>query len=544
MPYVFGNNLHLLCTVFGNTALQAPAIPGVTSDIDQQARGATVYRGADEIFGSVPPTVVTNTGTICNGTAFTITPVGNAASYLVSGGSLVVTPTINSTYTITAIAANGCQSVVISTVAVTPSPTVTVNSGLMCEGGSFTIVPAGALNYTISGGNTVVSPLTNTDYTVTGEDANGCQDEAISSVTVNPLPTIAVNSGSVCIGSSFTMQPSGALNYTYSSGNNIVSPAINTDYTITGVDAYGCENQAVSSVTVMSLPVVTVNSGAICIGESFTIVPSGAVNYTYSGGNNVVTPTSDASFTVTGEDANGCENIAVSSVTVYILPVINVNSGEICMGESFTIAPTGAVNYTYSSGNNVVSPSSNTTYVVTGADANGCENTAQSSVTVNPLPVVSVTATPLSVCVNGATVALNGTPNGGVFSGVNVSGNVFIPASSGTFAPVYSFTDTTTGCSNSEMASIVVELCTGINGTAQLTGLDVYPNPNTGEFTVELKNGLSKNIIVTDLNGKSVYAYEGSDDHVKIDMSTHASGVYLVKVQSNTSTSIIRIVKQ
>ena len=65
-------------------------------------------------------------------------------------------------------------------------------------------------------------------------------------------PTITVNSGSVCAGSSFTMSPSGVSTYTYSSGTAVVTPTATSSYSVTGTSAAGCVSSAaaVSTVTV------------------------------------------------------------------------------------------------------------------------------------------------------------------------------------------------------------------------------------------------------------------------------------------------------
>ena len=66
-------------------------------------------------------------------------------------------------------------------------PTITVNSGVICAGQSFTINPTGANTYTIQGGSAVVSPSINTTYTVIGTSTAGCVSQAFatSSLTVN-----------------------------------------------------------------------------------------------------------------------------------------------------------------------------------------------------------------------------------------------------------------------------------------------------------------------------------------------------------------------
>src|SRR5690606_33304456 len=116
------------------------------------------------------------------------------------------------------------------------------------------------------------------------------------------LPVVSVNSGSICPGKTFSMQPSGAQSYSFSSGSPLVSPSVTGTYSVTGVSAQGCvaQSPAISTVVVAPVPVLSVNSGVICSGSSFTISPAGAVSYTYSSGSAVVTPTVSSTYSVTG----------------------------------------------------------------------------------------------------------------------------------------------------------------------------------------------------------------------------------------------------
>jgi hypothetical protein len=233
-----------------------------------------------------------------------------------------------------------------------------------------------------------------------GIGANVCstcnlQMSQIVTVTVsaNPTPTISVNSGAICSGQSFTLSPSGANTYTISGGNSIVSPTTNATYSVTGTDANGCvsSSAAIASVTVNSLPSISVNSGAICTGQSFTLSPSGADTYTISGGNSIVSPTTDATYIVTGTDANGCvsSSAAIASVTVNALPNVSAvtNNTLICVGETATLTASGANTYTWSSSANTnsiaVSPTVTTSYTVIGTDMNGCENSSTVSQVVD-----------------------------------------------------------------------------------------------------------------------------------------------------------------
>src|SRR4029077_6822663 len=82
------------------------------------------------------------------------------------------------------------------------------------------------------------------------------------------------------------------------------------------------------------------------------------------------------------------------------------------------------------------------TFVITYSytDANGCSASDSTSVTVNPLPVVSISPV-ASMCINASVVTLTGSPVGGTFSGTGVSGNTFNPSASGagTFVISYSY---------------------------------------------------------------------------------------------------------
>src|SRR5205085_908294 len=89
----------------------------------------------------------------------------------------------------------------------------------------------------------------------------------------------------------------------------------------------------------------------------------------------------------------------------------------ICNGQSVALTANGAQTYSWTPSTNLSSstgssvtanPSSTTSYTVTGTDANGCSATAQVTVMVNPLPVITV-STPAPLC-NGPSTAL--TANG------------------------------------------------------------------------------------------------------------------------------------
>src|SRR5207344_1604237 len=243
---------------------------------------------------------------------------------------------------------------------------------------SATLTASGGSTYSWSTGDVTnpitVSPTTTTSYTVTGTDAQGCSNTAVATVTIGPNPTITVNSPTICSGASATLTASGGSTYSWSTGEIInpisVSPTVTTSYTVTGTDAQGCSNTAVSTVTIGPNPTITVNSPTICSGASATLTASGGSTYSWSTGETInpisVSPTVTTSYTVTGTDAQGCSNTAVATVTIGPNPTITVNSPTICSGASATLTASGGSTYSWSTGQTInpisVSPTVTTSY--------------------------------------------------------------------------------------------------------------------------------------------------------------------------------------
>ncbi len=238
------------------------------------------------------------------------------------------------------------------------------------------------------------------------------------------------------------------------------------------------------------------------------------------------------------------------TVTVNANPAVAVNSGSVCSGKSFTMTPTGAASYTFSGGSAIISPtltsipSTVAMYTVTGSNAQGCTNQAVSSITVYALPALTLTPASSNACVNSGSIALTGSPSGGVFGGTHVSANSFTPAATGSFTPVYSYT-ASTGCANTASTSIVVSACTGIEPLSPTPAvLSIHPNPNSGEFTIELANGSEKQIRVMDITGRLIHTGSSSRDHITVDISSLAHGMYYVQVQSGSAVETVKVVKQ
>jgi gliding motility-associated-like protein len=159
--------------------------------------------------------------------------------------------------------------------------------------------------------------------------------------------------------------------------------------------ANGCTNVAISNVLVNPLPIVTVNSQTICVGETSTLTASGAVNYAWNIGaftsSLTVSPLATTQYTVVGL-TNGCSGFAVSTVSVNPLPILSINASTICTGQFASLYASGASTYTWNNGVNGnvihVNPLTTTAYSVTGT-TNNCSSAMTTTVTVFASPLIN-----------------------------------------------------------------------------------------------------------------------------------------------------------
>ncbi len=348
------------------------------------------------------------------------------------------------------------------------NPTVSAPNGSICVGQSFTLVPSGASTYTISGGSSVVSPITTTNYSITGTSAQGCvsSNTAISTVTVNALPIITAFSQTICSGSTTTLVASGASSYTWSTGATtnsiVVTPTANTVYTVNGTNASGCLGSVINvTVTLGSAPSIAVNSSTICAGANATLIASGVSTYTWGNGANtssiIVSPSATTIYTVNGSQV-GCSTNAVNISTVTVPAVTITGNTSICNGQSTTLTALGGNSYSWSTGATnasiPVSPTANTTYTVTGTNTvTGCNNVVVQTITVNALPTISITGT-LSVCNgNAASLSANGATSYTWNTGANSANITVSPSANTTYTVIGRDINT---CSNSAVATVSV----------------------------------------------------------------------------------------
>jgi hypothetical protein len=342
---------------------------------------------------------------------------------------------------------------------------------------AWSISPAGA---TLSATNTqCVTVTSNTPgtYTLTLVTTNnGVQSTATCNATfiVNPLPTVTANDASVCTGGTvqLTASPAGG---TWSGAHVNASGLFNAAgvaagpyvVTYTYTDANSCTNSDNATVTVNPLPTVTANDASICVGEGTVQLTASPAGGTWSGAN---------------VNASGLFSAAGLAAGPYV------------------------VTYTYT-------------------DANSCTNSDNATVTVNPNPVISCSATPTLIDIASAAhnsqldVDLSGnadtdpthysyawTEDGvGSFNFSNIKNPVYT-ASANDAGQAISFavtvTHIATGCSSESQCSLTVNSagsCPNVptsaicNGTTSSYTADRAPAANE-TWVWSVNNGASINV--------------------------------------------------
>jgi len=433
---------------------------------------------------------------VCAGTPATLTAVAPVAGFTwspvnLAGNSIVVAPTANTIYTVTASdgTCTGTQTVAVST-KVTPTLQASTSSTMICDGDQIVLTANGANTYSwmpgnLTGNSVTVSPSTSTVYIVTGENNVNCFGTAQQFVIVNSAPSVSVTASKllVCSGQSVTLNASGASTYTWTGGPNTasypVTPAGTTVYSVTGGQTSNtCTATKQITISVLVPNVTLPTNTAICIGKTATLTASGATSYTWNStptgnvGLYTLNPQTTTTVTMIANTQSLTTNCPVTHtvvVTVNALPTLTLTSSKtrVCRGVANTLSVTGAQTYSWSNGAStntvVVTPSVSTTYTVVGTNASGC----------------STEATILAQ----------------------------------------------------------ISACTGISeNEVNRLQLSVYPNPNNGSFNVS--TGANVTLILSNQLGQHIRTIVLNDANAhSAEIKDLSAGVYYISDEKNTSTA-------
>jgi hypothetical protein len=473
---------------------------------------------------------------------------------------------------------------------------ISAQTNVSCNGtsnGSATVLGSHGAPYTYtwspSGGNAATATgLAAGVYTC--NVTNNCGATASQTVQITEPTAIAITplsqtniscNGGSNAAASINTPTGGAGGYTYNwtpgnptgDGTKSVVGLTAGSWTCTVTDANACTKTQTFNITQPSALVTTAvaSSSAICSNAVATVTVSatgGTPNYTGTG--TYTTNTANNTYTVT--DANGCTSTKNVSITVNPLPVIssqsgNVNlCGDVSSTHSVNVAGTNTYQWYYTQIGGSDTGPANGAYteinyttsmmtiqqVLTGAyngygvycvvtNSNNCSVTSLvDTIVANPLPILMANSSHSVLCSgHTATISVSGASTYTWSTSANTANIAVSP----TVQTTYTVTGTNAnGCANTTTITQDVSLCTGIETLTKDASIQIYPNPNNGLFTLELKS--TAKINVTNALGQVVLNETFEAGKHSLDIQNQSKGIYFVKVTENNKQQTIKIIKE
>ncbi|MCW3102653.1 MAG: hypothetical protein JWO09_1093 [Bacteroidetes bacterium] len=283
-----------------------------------------------------------------------------------------------------------------------------------------------------------------------------------------------------------------------------------------------------TKTTLASAPAVSIGSPApvnttsasaqtICSGSSATLSAMGVSGgtlgwYTAStggtyvgGGSSFTTPALTAGTTYYVQDSTSCGTGSRTAVPVTVTPLPPVaitGVSAICSGGSAVLTAAGADTYAWNTGSTTdtihVMPATTANYIVSGTDGtSGCTAMDTLTVTVNPLPAVSIGGAN-QVCTGSSTLLTAMGADTYTWTGGPSTDTMTVMPMADTDYYVTG-TTTATGCMNMDTVTVTVNplpavmvagtatVCSGTSTTLTATGADTYAwsgGPATDTYTV------------------------------------------------------------
>lgn len=388
--------------------------------------------------------ITASADSVCPGTPVTLTAHGGE-QYLWDGNqqSSMYVVIADSTSIISLSAANSqtnCSRTVFDTLVVMPLPNVSIvtERDTICLGDTLVLsIEGDAESYSWDSGSTSTSlievPTTNTIYRVTATSSYQCESVVEHSIVVNPLPEdFTIIAGNLCYGDSVAVNIDNSYNnvrylwnYPGIAENTYTfqyRPLVDVEYeyvdtlSLVIVDINGCTRKNEESIVVYPLPRDTIlGPSDICRGDTLILSTSGHNQYYWyrpvpqaqAQAPEVKMLTSDTmSFQLKVSTANHCTVDLYKTVVTHELPIVSIESNggiSLCQNESYSLTASGAETYRWSNdqvgSTIIINPPIQSSYSVTGTDANGCSSNKLVSLNVVAPPRLELRISPLdTIC--------------------------------------------------------------------------------------------------------------------------------------------------
>jgi hypothetical protein len=306
---------------------------------------------------------------ICQGESVSLNATG-ANNYTWTTGtntlytqSITDSPISATAYQVVGDNSFGCTAQASQIVFVSGSPTLSAgpDKNLICNDTPVTFTVSGANSYTweanssqYTGSTVVLNPVSLVSgpviYTVVGTNTIGCKGTRTVQINVF-IPVLSISGGTnACKGGTLSLTASGAnsgsYNWNTGSGSSIQGAVLTTSLMTPSVFTISASSTSLSITCPVSQtletglypdPVILASAQrtTICVGESVDLYAQGGDSYLWNNGSSsstiTVSPQIQTNYTVTGKDANGCENTA--TVQVRVSACVGIAEASLAAGQ-------------------------------------------------------------------------------------------------------------------------------------------------------------------------------------------------------------------
>lgn len=526
--------------------------------------------------------------TFCQGSSVTLSVASGNSYQWQMNGSAIAGETTNTyvaladgNYNVIITNASGCsitsatQTIVVNTL---PDASVSASgSTTFCQGGTVNLTAPAGNTYQWSLNGSAISGATSNSYTaiasgnynVVVTTLNGCSSTSTTEIiTVNPLPTATITAAgptTFCIGNSVTLNSSPGTSYQWLFNGSTIGGATSSSYSANATGNYavivtnssGCsKTSSPQAIIVNPLPLAIVSAGGpttFCQGDFVSLSTTGGTSYQWLlNGNTIAGATSNAyvalasgNYSVLVTNAGGCTNISTAqTVSVNALPVntvIAASSTSFCDGDSVVLAAASGLNYQWLFNGSAIPGATTQSYTalvqgnynVQVTDGVCSAISANTNVTVNPLPTANLSASSSTTFCQGNTVTLNAS------GGINYQWVVY-------GALIGGATSTSYNASTTGNYAVIAYSASGCSDTSTIESVLVHSLPDNSVSIIGSTNFcIGDSVILSATNG---FNYQWLLDGTTIPGATQqnytaiSSGNYTVLVDdltcSNSSTGI------